>query len=38
MKVERRKMGDFSQSVKVKRLFQMLINVREHSMHSAFVF
>jgi hypothetical protein len=31
-------MGDFSQSVKVKRLVQMLINVCEHSMHSACVF
>jgi hypothetical protein len=31
-------MRDFSQCVEVKRLIKMLINVFEHSMHSAFVF
>ncbi len=38
MKVKRGKVRDFSQGVKVKRLFKMLINVCERSMHSAFVF
>lgn len=38
MKVEWRKMCDAGQGVEVKRLIQMLINVCEYPMHSAFVF
>jgi hypothetical protein len=38
MKVKRGKVRDFSQGSKIELLIQMFVNVREHSMHSAFVF
>lgn len=38
MEVERGEVCDFGQRVEAKRLFQMLIDIREHPMHSAFIF
>jgi hypothetical protein len=38
MKMKWGKMSNFSQSVEVKRLIKMLIDVSKYSMHTAFVF
>jgi len=38
MKVERGKVRNFSQGSEIELLIQVFVNVREHPMHSAFVF
>ena len=38
MEVEWGEVCDFGQRAEAKRLFQMLVDIGEHPMHSAFVF